>query len=294
MKFSDRYGYTSPQDALIVEDMPIEIANAICTLLDAMKDVLDRIANHERYYYTNNLTYGKIEKAIWTKYFNRYSGDLKFNYGNCKPIAEPYFRDGNIKWYDKLNLLEFIVNYLYDYSQSQTDYTQVVEFFVSRLNREFERLFYGYRIIDYVVTPITDAEEIQAIKEATIENSDNVHVHIQKALSHYSKRPEPDYRNSIKESISAVECLCREITRKSSLDDAIPVLKSKGVQLNPQFEEGLKRIYYYTNDKRTGIRHALMDDAYVPTNADAKYMLVICSAFVNYIRALMPDIKTEE
>lgn len=291
MKFSDRYGYTTPCDVLIVEDMPQEVANAICTLLDATKVVLERIANQDGYYYADNLTYGKIEKAIWTRYLNRYSGDLIFNYGNCKPVAEPYFRDRDIKWYDKLNLLEFIVNYLYDYAQSETNYMQVLEFFVSRLNREFERLFYGYRIIDYIITPITDDEEIKAIKVAAIEYTDNVHVHIEAALSHFAKRPEPDYRNSIKESISAIECLCREITKKSTLDDAIPVLKSKGVQLNPQFEEGLKRIYYYTNDKRTGIRHALMDDAYVPTMADAKYMLVICSAFVNYIRSLIPQVN---
>ena len=41
--------------------------------------------------------------------------------------------------------------------------------------------------------------------------------------------------------------------------------------------------YGYTNDKTTGIRHALMDDTNAPTADEAKFMLVSCSAYINYI-----------
>ncbi len=286
LKFSDRYGYTSPRKSLIVEELPTVVANAICSILDALRQKTKEIALGERSYYTDNLTYGMIEKEVWVKYLGKYSGDLKFYYGECDPISVPYFRNTTIQWYEKLNLLEFIINYLYDYAQIHNDYYRLVESFVSRINNEFERLFFGYRIIDGIITPIADKIEIETIEETISGNSDNVKLHIEAALAHYSKRPEPDYRNSIKESISAVECVCREITGESTLDRAIPKLQAKGIQLNPQFEDGLKKMYYYTNDQRTGIRHALLDDAYVPTIAEAKYMLVVCAAFVNYIRML--------
>ena len=92
-----------------------------------------------------------------------------------------------------------------------------------------------------------------------------------------------DYRNSIKESISAVECVCREITSESTLDRALKNLENKGVVLNPRMKDGLKNLYFYTNDGSTGIRHALMDDANAPTADEAIFMLVSCSAFVNYL-----------
>lgn len=45
-------------------------------------------------------------------------------------------------------------------------------------------------------------------------------MHLQEALEKLSPS-KSDYRNSIKESISAVECLCREITGESTLDKAL-------------------------------------------------------------------------
>lgn len=92
-----------------------------------------------------------------------------------------------------------------------------------------------------------------------------------------------DYRNSIKESISAVECICREITGESTLDKSLKKIESKGVTFNSQMKKGLENLYYYTNDADTGIRHALMDDKNAPTADEAIFMLVSCSAFVNYL-----------
>ena len=53
------------------------------------------------------------------------------------------------------------------------------------------------------------------------------------------------------------------------------------VKLHPKLQEGFKALYGYTSDTH-GIRHALKDDA-TPDAEDAKFMLVSCSAFVNYL-----------
>jgi len=45
-------------------------------------------------------------------------------------------------------------------------------------------------------------------------------------------------------------------------------------------------LYGYTSDSG-GIRHALSDEDVTPTFEDAKFMLVSCSAFINYLKAKM-------
>jgi len=93
----------------------------------------------------------------------------------------------------------------------------------------------------------------------------------------------PNYRNSIKESISAVEAMRQIITgTKSTLGQAVKKLKDNGVQIHPAFEGALDKMYGYTSDAE-GIRHALLLESTLDST-DALLMLVSCSAFVNYLK----------
>ena len=78
--------------------------------------------------------------------------------------------------------------------------------------------------------------------------------------------------------------MCRDITGESTLGDSLKNLEKKGVKIPATLKSGFDKLYAYTNDKKAGIRHALMDDTYVPQYEEAKFMLVSCSAFVNYIQ----------
>ncbi len=67
------------------------------------------------------------------------------------------------------------------------------------------------------------------------------------------------------------------------------VILSKGfaiispqIQLHSVLKGGLEKIYGWTSDDG-GIRHALMEGDTPPTFADAKFMLVACSALMNYL-----------
>jgi len=53
------------------------------------------------------------------------------------------------------------------------------------------------------------------------------------------------------------------------------------IGLHPALEKGFGAIYGYTSDQG-GIRHAMIDESTCDFE-DAKYMLVSCSAFVNYL-----------
>ena len=76
-------------------------------------------------------------------------------------------------------------------------------------------------------------------------------------MSFLSDRKNPDYRNSIKESISAVESICKIIAEdeKTTLAKALTKLK-KRIEIHGSLEEGFKKIYGYTSDA-DGIRHAI-------------------------------------
>ena len=81
----------------------------------------------------------------------------------------------------------------------------------------------GYRIVGRMVVPITNQEELQSIEQAQTTEYESVNKHILKATQLFSRRPTPDFENSIKESISAVEALCCIITndKKATLGDAL-------------------------------------------------------------------------
>jgi hypothetical protein len=111
----------------------------------------------------------------------------------------------------------------------------------------------------------------------------SVQEHLATALNYLSDRTAPDYRNSIKESVSAVESLCNLITGgKESLGEALKKVET-AVPIHPALKKGFSAIYGYTSDAG-GIRHALLDQPNLNFE-DAKFMLVSCSAFINYLLA---------
>ena len=109
-----------------------------------------------------------------------------------------------------------------------------------------------------------------------------VNIHLSSALSKVSNKNNPDYRNSIKESISAIETIAKIISGddKADLSKALSKLKDK-IELHPALEQGFKKIYAYASDE-DGIRHSIMEEKNLDKE-DAIYMLVSCSAFVNYL-----------
>ena len=141
----------------------------------------------------------------------------------------------------------------------------------------------GYRIVNNEIVPITNKAEIEEIETAANTQFDSVNKHISKALELYANRNKPDYENSIKESISAVEAMCCIITdnEKSSLGQALKKLEENGVYIHKSMKNAFSSLYGYASDE-SGIRHGSIDFVNAPSE-DAKFMLLSCSAFVNYL-----------
>ncbi|MDZ7787035.1 MAG: hypothetical protein U5K73_02525 [Halofilum sp. (in: g-proteobacteria)] len=149
------------------------------------------------------------------------------------------------------------------------------------MNRVLERELAGFRLIDGLMVPVTDKEEVDEVEQAASSSPfSGAKAHIKQAIEHLSNRTNPDYRNSIKESISAVESACQEITGDSTatLGEALKVLERSG-----QLHEALRSAFSaFCNTVTRRIRHAMLEESNI-TQADAKYFLVTCASFVNYL-----------
>jgi hypothetical protein len=174
-------------------------------------------------------------------------------------ILELAFTAENHVGFNRTSLRESVIRHL---DQESSAYMLMGDDFIERMS-EVEA--------DSVATTLS-AEE------------DAVRTHFREALKKLSDRQNPDYRNSIKESISAVESVCKKVTgdQNADLNRALQKLDARK-PFHPAFKQSLEKLYAWTNDA-SGIRHSIKD-APRPTKADAQFMLVSCSAFVNYLFA---------
>lgn len=267
--FSERNGYVKVSDVIIRETITPEIENAIINKLEAWNE------NISGRVFPNPFI--EIERAIWTYHLNKITTDFLYDYGEETILSEIYIKEKKNEWYRKLDYLEFFISTANIVAQ---EYTKSL---CDDINREFERLNYAYRIVENKIIPLTSEEEIKAIEVALTNENDSVRFHLNKALELLAQRPEGDYRNSIKESISAVEAFIRETTGEKDLK--FNMLAQKGIELPSVLRQAFEKLYGYTCDKTTGIRHALMDDTHVPGAAEATFMIISCSAFINYLTA---------
>jgi len=102
----------------------------------------------------------------------------------------------------------------------------------------------AYRIVGIEVVQITSEAEISEIESAIESKVHGVQEHVSTALALLSDRKKPDYRNSAKESISAVEGVCRLFAGGKTLGDALKTLKRK-IDIHPAFERALNALYAY-------------------------------------------------
>ena len=281
--FSKRKGLTQQVMPTIRESISVEVINAINSAYHILCESL--LHNNRNGYRTFNQK--DIEKIIWWQFMNMPLEDF-VQYGSYKIVFRGYMEDLSIMWYQKLDLLEFVIRTSVKLAEEKNDIKVINIFkqFIDLLNREFERLDFGYRIVNLMVTDITSEEERECIENTIALSTDNVRQHMEKAIELYHAKPTPDVRNSIKEAISAVEATCRELTNEKTLGEAIKKLESNGVVLQDRLKACITQMYAYTNQPDTGIRHALMDTdgKYVPTKDEAYFMLISCSAFINYLR----------
>ncbi|MFA6186439.1 MAG: hypothetical protein WC770_04395 [Phycisphaerae bacterium] len=272
MLFSQRKGY-KPFKSLIQKDAVDE------ALRHGLWDSL-HLHLWERVKYDYN-RYGKLEYSNLSSLFQRYQhGYFKQPLDTLPELFDYALRDVRTyffecKWFEVYDFIEFTV-------RSAPD--EFVDGFVKFCNYVLERELSAYRIVNHQIVEISSKEEVDSIEDAVKNTSKlkGVQAHISSAIAHLSDRKNPDYRNSIKESISAVESLAKTLTgnEKATLGSALKIFEEKA-NIHPALKKSLSELYGYTSDE-DGIRHAILDEPNL-TFVDAKFMLVACAAFINYL-----------
>jgi hypothetical protein len=143
--------------------------------------------------------------------------------------------------------------------------------------------------VDGRICGITNKEEIKEVETALQFPLEAVRAHIQTSLDLFANKQNPEYRNSIKESISAVEALCRIITKdpKATLGKALDKIEhEKKIVLPQSLKQAFDKLYGYTSSA-DGIRHGLTEDPDLKQD-EARFFLIAFSAFVIHLKK--PDI----
>lgn len=208
--------------------------------------------------------------ALWTQFYKAPS-DTKPSFKTAiDQIRKDFFSE---PWHWLFDFLEF----------SAKNAKTCGPLLVKHANIQLEKENSAYRFVGSEIVEITDRVEIASIEDA-LAGPKAVRAHLERAIDLLSDRRSPDFRNSIKESISGVEAMCRLLTNSpgDTLGSAIKKVAAK-TPIHPAFEQGLLKLYGFTSDS-SGIRHALMDESSL-RYADAKFMLVLCSAFTNFLLA---------
>jgi hypothetical protein len=235
--------------------------------------VNDEFARHHDRTDVAESALGSLLRSIWMSHYRRPVDELHWDLQRAEAQFRELFYESD--WVEVYDLIEFLAQW--------GNANQNAKFIVFA-NLMFERELSAYRFVGGTLTEITGKVEIAAVTAALeSEVFPRAAAHLRSALELMGQRPTPDARNSIKESISAVEAAARAILDdpKATLGKALDKL-NKGKGLHDKLAEGFKHLYWYTSDS-AGIRHAMSDAATVDVD-DARYFVVSCSAFINYLK----------
>lgn len=276
MRFSQRFGLTPPTKIVQKIDIDQDLRNSLWSLLTVFYWETYRSPGSPMYGRSDNIRGSNLYDLIfslWLNFFKQPVDTIDRYWGNCLENLRTYFHSA--QWFEVYDFIEFVA--------CNGSEEQKVGF-IAACNSYLERENSAYRFVDGRITEITSDQEIQEIEQA-VENATpyaGVKAHLNAALGHLSSKTNPDFRNSIKESISAVESLAKQLTQDASptLGHALKSLeKDKG--LHPALKSAFSSLYGYSSDAE-GIRHALLTKPNL-TKADARFMLICCSAFINYM-----------
>lgn len=268
MKFSEKKNYVKKVTEIQVDTMRSKLRNKLWNIFEGYS--LRKIDPHKNNN-VNRYSKPKFIEDFYIDILDKPIDTISLNWGE---VVRKYFFECD--WYIVYDILELAL---------KRDLNK--KFLQEELNDVLEQELSGYRFVNGICTDITAPEEIEMLEAALNDNIfPGVRKHLRKALELLSNKDNPDYSNSIKESISAVESLCQIITGKpkATLPDALKALKN-GDKIHPALLQGFINIYGYTSDA-DGIRHALNEVSDLNAN-DAKFFLLSCTSFINYLKTKM-------
>lgn len=277
MRFSQRIGKKDIRKALQTDDIDKVLENRLWN--NILNDFINEIDDYATSYQESRRS--NVFKYIWENFYElkadeipSYSDGGVYTQGMTTYIKKWFLK---AEWFEKYDLIEFL-----------SDLAETLRLnFSTKVNYTLKKELAGYTIIQNKIVQITSEQEVSAIEDALKNSSKykSVETHLSRALELLSNRENPDYRNSVKESISAVEAYCSILTNdsKATLGKALNQIE-KTHKIHTALKSSFSALYGYASDSG-GIRHSLLENDINIKLEDAKFMLISCSAFINYLKA---------
>ena len=280
LTFSQRIGLVDVRKTIQTDDLDQATRNALWNLIAP--------------FFRECAGYCSIYVDIWTELYNETSDTRPIaagRYDEDERHFYAFYKNKIVKgaWNECMDLIEFLSQMCFRdkwcVELCKRGFYDKVPPAPEAYNNVFEKFMVGYRIVHGLIVQITTSEEKESIEKAIAKSSSAVAEQMSKALRFLSDRKKPDYSKSVDCSISAVESQCRILLNdpNPTLGKALKLLEDKGVPLHGSLKDGFAKLYGFTSNA-DGIRHAGVN----PSNVDfdlAKFMLVSCSAFVNYLQS---------
>jgi hypothetical protein len=232
MSIYKRLGITPPKRVIQLSSMDEALRNGLWNNLylfyfDKFRGTfaIGELINSNDKQYSEAIALDRLVKSLWIDFFKKPYDNIRHNdWIKIRSIIRSIFFE--YEWHDVYIFLEYIVN-TYQHKCDITRNDECVKACNATLNQELS----AYRFVGYKIAPITSEEEISSIEKALEDTTQlkGVNIHLKTALDLFADRKAPDYRNSIKESISAVEAICGLIAGKThiSLGDALKEIERK-------------------------------------------------------------------
>jgi hypothetical protein len=268
--FSHRKGIKSLKKALQVDSIDTHLRNRLWNAVDLAYWIYVKEYNSLNKHEKRNIE--DLLKKIWGEHFRFPLDTLPNNKSKQIRTVRRKFLEG-YSWNEVYDFIEFIVKVFPDETRNNE--------FIKKCNVIMRTESSAYRFVGKEIIQITSEVEISEIEEVLTTPLKPVREHLKKALELLSNKKSPDYSNSIKESISAVETVCNLISgEKIALGQCLNKIQTK-YKKHSELIDAFNHLYRYASSEN-GNRLDALKESDIDYDI-SKFMLVSCSAFINYL-----------
>lgn len=299
--FSQRHGHKPVRTQLQFESMDDELRNSLWNCLWEHFFNDRKVPSHGSSYFPDYIRF--LIESVYETLLRWPLDKINWDWSvELKHLRQKYFE---WEWFNIYDFVEFIMNSSFDENYMDNYYSEknwIIQnklLFVDSIGNILKREAAAYTVLkageEYHITPITNESEVEAIESAIQDSADlglnNVSTHIQTALSHLSDRTNRDYPSSIAQSILAVEYICKLVVDDSNatLGKSLSKLRNSiHIEISNEIVTSMEKLYVYSNEvsrhsKKPNKNGEKAGNETVLCLEDAKYSLVHCSAFINYL-----------
>jgi hypothetical protein len=209
-------------------------------------------------------------RRLWDEYF-KWPLDA-IPYGSVlQTIRDHFFR---VEWYEVYDFIEFCAVAFPNQAVSER--------FVCQANAVLDQELAAYRFVGGRLVRITSEQEISAVEEALegCRTLGGVHERLERALELLADRRALDCAGSIQQSLDAVE----EIQHLFNGDGhSVFERAAQGLAASPALQPAFSRLFSNGHGNGAAGTPPVTGTNGEPGFEDAKFMLVACSALVNYV-----------